>query len=67
MLQMLVVGLTGGIACGKSFVSAQLQRAGIPVLDADALAKQTTERGGWGYRRVLGAFGRRYLLPNGEV
>lgn len=45
-MQMLVVGLTGGIACGKSFVSAQLQRAGIPVLDADALAKQTTERGG---------------------
>lgn len=66
-LYMLVVGLTGGIACGKSSVSAQLQRAGIPVIDADALAKQTTEKGRWGYRRVMAAFGPRYLLPNGDL
>jgi dephospho-CoA kinase len=41
---MLVVGLTGGIACGKSTVTAELRKAGIPVIDADLLAKQTTEK-----------------------
>lgn len=42
--KMLVVGLTGGIACGKSTVTAELRKAGIPVIDADLLAKQTTEK-----------------------
>lgn len=41
---MLVVGLTGGTACGKSTVTAELRKAGIPVIDADLLAKQTTEK-----------------------
>lgn len=41
---MLIVGLTGGIACGKSAVSSQLQQHQFPVIDADLLAKQCTEK-----------------------
>jgi dephospho-CoA kinase len=41
---MLIVGLTGGIACGKSTVTTQLKSQGIPVIDADLLAKQTTDQ-----------------------
>lgn len=41
---MLIIGLTGGIACGKSTVTAELRKSGIPVIDADLLAKQTTEK-----------------------
>lgn len=41
---MLIVGLTGGIACGKSTVTSQFKLYGIPVIDADLLAKQTTEQ-----------------------
>lgn len=55
---MRIVGLTGGIACGKSTVSRELRaRHGRAVVDADALAHATTRKGRWGYRRVLRAFG----------
>jgi hypothetical protein len=64
---MLIVGLTGGIACGKSSVATQLRRDGVPVVDCDELAKRTTEKGGWGYRRVVAAFGSSILNPDGEA
>ena len=41
---MLVVGLTGGIGCGKSEVRQRLSEAGITVIDADTLAKELTEK-----------------------
>jgi len=40
---MLVVGLTGGIGCGKSEVRRRLQKAGVRVIDADTLAKEISE------------------------
>lgn len=40
---MLLVGLTGGIACGKSTVSTLLLQAGIPLLDADKLAHDVVQ------------------------
>ena len=39
---MLVVGLTGGIGCGKSYVAAKMQLHGIPVYDSDSHAKLLT-------------------------
>lgn len=61
---MRLVGLTGGIACGKSTVSRELsQRYGVAVVDADTLAHATTKRGCWGYRRVVRAFGASVLDP----
>lgn len=37
-----VLGLTGGIACGKSYVARLLRQRGIPVLDADAISRSLT-------------------------
>lgn len=55
---MRLIGLTGGIACGKSTVSRELrERHGLAVVDADALAREATRPGRWGYRRVVRAFG----------
>jgi hypothetical protein len=63
---MRVVGLTGGIACGKSTVSAQLKQQGIHLIDCDAIAHAVTAQGAWGYWRVVAAFGRNILLANGR-
>ena len=41
---MLIIGLTGGIACGKSTVTEELRKSGVPVIDADKIAKETTEQ-----------------------
>ena len=41
-----VLGLTGGIACGKSYVARLLRQRGIPVLDADAISRSLTAPGG---------------------
>ncbi len=41
---MLVIGLTGGIGCGKSEVRKRLQKAGVRVIDADTLAKEIAEK-----------------------
>ena len=41
-----VLGLTGGIACGKSHVAAELRALGVPVLDADAISRALTAPGG---------------------
>ena len=41
-----VLGLTGGIACGKSYVARLLRQRGIPVLDADAISRSLTTPGG---------------------
>eukprot|EP00850_Spirogloea_muscicola_P023378 SM000352S13426 [mRNA] locus=s352:37128:38796:- [translate_table: standard] len=61
-----VVGLTGGIATGKSAVAGQLARAGLSVVDCDALAHEATEPGTWGYARVLRSC-RPLLLPDGHI
>jgi dephospho-CoA kinase len=53
---MRIIGLTGGIACGKSTVSRHLAEHGLAVVDADALARDATKKGAWAYRRVLRAF-----------
>ncbi|KAG2448764.1 hypothetical protein HYH02_006118 [Chlamydomonas schloesseri] len=64
---MRVVGLTGGIATGKSTVSRELSAQGIPVVDCDQLAHAATSKGSWGWKRVVQAFGRDILTPDGEI
>eukprot|EP00887_Chlorella_sp_A99_P005667 scaffold1.g5667.t1 len=64
---MKLIGLTGGIACGKSSVSRILRHEGLTVLDADDIAKQVVDKGRWGYRRVVRAFGNSVLLPDGQI
>ncbi|MEE6297205.1 dephospho-CoA kinase [Georgenia wangjunii] len=64
---MLTVGLTGGIAAGKSTVSAELARRGAVVIDADVLARQVVEPGTDGLAEVVAAFGPDVLQRDGSL
>jgi dephospho-CoA kinase len=61
------VGLTGGIASGKSTVSAILAELGAVVIDSDRLAREVVERGTPGLARVVEAFGPGVLTPEGDL
>lgn len=52
-----IVGLTGGIACGKSHVTRQLRALGVPVLDADAISHDLTAPGSAALPSIREAFG----------
>lgn len=54
---MLVVGLTGGIATGKSTVSKELKKHGWPIVDADLIAREVVEPNTRGYQQIIEAFG----------
>jgi dephospho-CoA kinase len=64
---MLRLGLTGGIASGKSAVAAMLREMGFAVLDADSLAHRLIEPGNPAYDEVLQEFGQAVLAPGGRV
>ena len=64
---MLRVGLTGGIAGGKSTVAARMRELGLEVLDADAMAHRLIEPGQPAYDDVVREFGSEILLPDGHV
>ena len=63
----LKIGLTGGIAGGKSTVSRYLREQGIPVVDADLVARKVVEPGTAGLQQICDAFGPEYLLPDGSL
>lgn len=60
-------GLTGGIASGKSAVAARLRARGVPVIDADALARDAVAVGSEGLAEVVKAFGPEVLGPDGAL
>ena len=64
---MKVIGLTGGIASGKSTASKMLRELGAPVVDADVLAREVVEPGTEGWREVIEAFGPGIVLPGGQL
>jgi dephospho-CoA kinase len=64
---MLRLGLTGGIASGKSAVAAMLRELGLSVIDADALAHKLIEPGQPAYEEVLGEFGPAIRDGQGRV
>jgi dephospho-CoA kinase len=64
---MLRVGLTGGIACGKSTVLRRLAVHGLATLDLDAVAREVMARGGAAHRDVVAAFGRAILDSDGNI
>lgn len=64
---MLVVGLTGGIASGKSTVSKKLESLGALIIDADLLAREVTKKGEPAWRKIVDYFGLEVLLPSGEI
>lgn len=63
---MLVVGLTGGIATGKSTVSALLKAQSVPVIDADVLAREVVQLGTRAHAQIIAAFGEDVCLPDGN-
>jgi len=64
---MLRVGLTGGIASGKSTVAAMLRELDCPVLDADTLGHELLEQGQDAYNEVVREFGREIQDAHGNV
>jgi dephospho-CoA kinase len=64
---MYLVGLTGGIASGKSYVASLLGQLGASTVDADQVAREVVVPGSVGLVQVIGAFGSEILLPNGAL
>ena len=64
---MLKVGLTGGLACGKSYVGQALADLGCFVIEADELGHRVLEPGGEAYQAVVSEFGSGILTSAGEI
>jgi dephospho-CoA kinase len=62
-----IIGLTGGIACGKSAVAALLAEKGLAVVDADLGAREVVAPGSEGLAAVVAAFGEGVLAPDGTL
>jgi dephospho-CoA kinase len=63
----LLLGVTGGIAGGKSTVSKMLAELGAPLIDFDELARRVVEPGTEGYRQIVDYFGRQVLAADGTL
>lgn len=64
---MRVIGLTGGIASGKSTVAAMLRELGAPIVDADLLARQVVEPGSPALGEIAQKFGPEVLAADGSL
>ena len=62
-----IIGITGGIASGKSTVTNFLRRQGYQVVDADALVHQLQKPGGRLFQALVQHFGQEIILENGEL
>ncbi len=63
----LLVGVTGGVACGKSAVGHILKEMGVPVCEADELAHRTLDPGGPAYKAVTDFFGPNIVQADGGI
>ena len=64
---MLKVGLTGGLACGKSTVAEVLRLKGCEIVDADRLGHEAIEPGGLAYQAVIKEFGKDIVNHAGRI
>lgn len=64
---MRLIGLTGGIASGKSLVSSRLREHGATIVDADVLAREAVAAGSPGLAAVAAEFGQEVLAPDGSL
>jgi dephospho-CoA kinase len=62
-----VAGLTGGIATGKSTVAAIFEEAGARLIDADRIAREAVRKDAPAYREIVAHFGPEVLRENGEL
>jgi len=66
-MSQLIIGLTGGIASGKTTVSNQFIEYGVDVVDADIVAREIVAPGSFALQEISSKFGYHVLLPNGEL
>ena len=64
---MRIIGLTGGIACGKSTVSAELRKCGAAIIDADALAHELSQPHQPLFHAYVQRFGREIVTADGTL
>lgn len=64
---MYLVGLTGGIASGKSEATRKFSQLGVPVIDTDVIAHQLTSTGHPVLKKIIAEFGDAYLLTDGSL
>lgn len=63
----LIIGLTGGIGCGKSTVANLFAQYGAGIIDADVISRQLTQRGGAAIPAIRAAFGDCYIAEEGAM
>lgn len=63
----LTIGLTGGIASGKSLVEAQFRALGAPVLDADQVSRDVVAPPSAALDEIVRQFGAEFILPDGNL
>ena len=64
---MFSIGLTGGIASGKTTVSNLFEALGVAVVDTDVISRKLLEPGELAFRQAVAHFGKDILLPNGAI
>jgi len=64
---MITIGLTGGIASGKSLVAELFRRLGAAVIDSDSIAREVVEPGATGWQSVVAKFGQDILAPDSTI
>ncbi|KAH1016782.1 hypothetical protein HUJ04_007953 [Dendroctonus ponderosae] len=62
-----VIGLTGGIASGKSGVTSHLKNMGVPIIDCDKIGHQVYQKNAACYQEVISQFGKEILNSDGEI
>jgi dephospho-CoA kinase len=62
-----IVGLTGGIGCGKSTVSGLFAEHGAGIIDTDVIAHRLTQSGGEAIAAIRAAFGNEYIVADGAL
>lgn len=62
-----IIGITGGIASGKSTVVAEIRKYGYQVIDADSVVHELQQQGGKLYQRLIEWFGHDILQDNGDI
>ena len=63
----MVVGITGGIGCGKSSVTDLLKKLNVDIVDADIIARKIVEPGKFALKKIVEYFGTEILLPDGSL
>ncbi len=64
---MYVIGITGGIASGKSHVVDVISKMGYEVIDSDKISYELSLKGNKVYNEIINTFGEEYVLSNGEI